>query len=371
MWKSDRAKEEIPPMFNQFLRIIRRIRRVLANRGIAKSLQNFETYKSEKENSETISILIVASGSVLIPPTGWGAVETIISETIPVFLQNNIDVSLLNSESYFQWRNAKRRKYDVILCHSDTHMNRIRRNWKSVPIIAITHYGLAALPEHWHKSYKKAFYSLSLADAIGCLSPAIYRKFLTLQRNVKLVGVLNGTSFQSNPEYKDTTKFLVLGKVESRKRQYELWHYGKKRNIEIHFIGQIEDIRVKKILIEKPESQDSFLGPRSRSELSRLMPQYSCLILDSEGEADALVLYEAQIAGLEIITNSASLGNQDSSLAWIHVIENEDDLEIATKKIKDNPIDPFLISKYADENYRWETRILPLIGEIRDLAAHG
>jgi hypothetical protein len=358
-------------MSNLFFRVIKRFQRFLADIGIAKSLQGYEHFNSERDDSEKISILIVASGSVSIPPSGWGAVETIIAETIPHFLRNNIEVGLLNSQNYFQWRNAKERKYDVILCHSDTHIRKIRRNWKKVPIIAITHYGLAALPDRWHKSYKKAFNALSLADTIGCLSPAIYKKFSTLRPDIKLIQVLNGTNFQSTPEHKSATKFLVLGKVESRKRQFELWEYGKKKDIEIHFIGPIEDSRVKRILNENPESRDSFLGPRSRSELSRLMPRYSCLILDSEGEADALVLYEAQIAGLEIITNRASLGNQDATLPWIHVIENEDDLEIATKEIVGSPSDPFLISKYAIDNYRWENRILPLIGEIRDLAEHG
>ena len=92
-------RDEYPPMRSLFLRVIRKLRNQFAMLGFAKSLQKFEFYKSETANSETISILIVASGVVPIPPTGWGAVETIISETIPIFINNNIEVGLLNSQS--------------------------------------------------------------------------------------------------------------------------------------------------------------------------------------------------------------------------------------------------------------------------------
>lgn len=339
--------------------------------GISSSIQHFEFFKTGATTSATINLLIVGPGSVPIPPTGWGAVETIIWETIPIFLKNNINVGLLNSQSYFQWRKAKKRKYDVILCHSDTHIRRIRRNWKKNQILAITHYGLAAQPKLWHKSYKKTFESFQMSDLIGCLNPEIYKKFSGLMPVEKLLNVVNGTTFDSNPSRKTKTSFVLLGKVESRKKQYELWEYAKAKKMDIHFIGPIEDDRVKEVIKRDTNARNSFLGPKTRDELSSLMPKYSCLILLSEGEADALVLYEAQIAGLEIISNSASIGNQDLSLPWIHIIEKESDLESVAKSISQKPIDPFLISKYAEENYRWEVRLQPIINAIRKLSANG
>ena len=319
-------------MFNFFKRIVFRLRRELEQVGISPRFQPFEFHHPEEIVSD-LSILIVAAGSVKIPTQGWGAVETIIAETIPEYLARGVSVGLLNSQNWAEWRKASRNRYDVIICHSDSHLDKVRKHWPATPLVAVTHYGLAAQPHIWHPSYKRVFNSISKADKIVCLSPAILETFSGLIPLNQLVQFGNGTAFVSKPLLKKSDVIVMVGKVEARKRQYELWQYAMNNKINIHFIGPIADSRVLKHLKRDRDLEQYFKGPKNRIELSNELPQYKALALLSEGEADALVLYEAQCAGLEIIINKASLGDQDLGLPWIHIADNFDELKEIINKI--------------------------------------
>lgn len=357
------------PMFNYPKRLFSRFKRELEQAGIAPRFQPFEFHRSNQIGSD-LSILIVAAGSVKIPTQGWGAVETIIAETIPEYLANGVSVGLLNSQNLVEWEKASRNRYDVIVCHSDSHLEKVHKNWPTTPLVAITHYGLAAQPNIWHPSYNKVFTSISKADKIVCLSPAIFETFSGLIPPEQLVQFGNGSEFVSKPCAEKSNVIVMVGKVEERKRQYELWQYAMNNKINIHFIGPIEDSRVLKHLKRDRDLVRYFKGPKNRNELATELPQYAALALLSDGEADALVLYEAQFAGLEIITNKASLGNQDSGLPWIHIAGNFEDLKKVISKISDNPFDSAEIRAYANSNYRWSIRLIPLINLVRELTSN-
>ena len=354
-------------MFEMASRIISRLKRELASFGISPKFQPFVFHKSTVECRD-ISILVVAAGSVQIPSEGWGAVETIIDETIPIYLQNGIDVGLLNTQNFLEWKKASKISYDVIICHSDTHIQKVRKYWPNTPLIAVTHYGLAAQPDLWHPSYKRVFSSIIKADKIVCLSPAIFKTFSKLISEDKLILAGNGSRFTSVANDDKGNIFVVVGKVEERKRQFELWKYATEHGIEIRFVGPIEDPRVLEILAKDVDTRNIFLGARSRTELALELPNYRALILLSKGEADALVLYEAQFAGLEILVNWESMGNQDPTLRWIHLINNLEELNEAVTQIIQNPIDPQVVSKYADAHYRWNTKLIPILELIEKMA---
>jgi glycosyltransferase involved in cell wall biosynthesis len=360
------AKAGLLPMSNYPKRLVSRLKRELEQVGISPRFQRFEFHQPNQISSD-LSILIVAAGSVKIPTQGWGAVETIIAETIPVYLANGVSVGLLNSQNFVEWKKASRNRYDVIVCHSDSHLEKVRKHWPATPLVAITHYGLAAQPNIWHPSYKKVFTSISKADKIVCLSPAILETFSGLLPSRQLAQFGNGSEFESKPCVDKSDVIVMVGKVEERKRQYELWQYALNNKINIHFIGPIEDSRVLEHLKRDRDLGRYFKGPKNRNELATELPQYKALALLSDGEADALVLYEAQCAGLEIITNEASLGNQESGLPWIHIAGNFEDLKEVISKITSNPFDPDKISAYADSNYRWNIRLIPMINLVREL----
>ena len=77
----------------------------------------------------------------------------------------------------------------------------------------------------------------------------------------------------------------------------------------------------------------------------------------SDGEADALVLHEAQQAGLHLILSHQAVGSQDSNLPWIHVC---DDLHALNKLIREvsteTSTSPEEIIEFARKNLTWESR---------------
>ena len=89
----------------------------------------------------------------------------------------------------------------------------------------------------------------------------------------------------------------------------------------------------------------------------RSLPKYKSLVLYSDGEADALVLHEAQQAGLHVIVSSRALGSQDPSLPWVHVC---DDLQTLNNTIRvlstETSTSPEMIIEFARKNLTWESR---------------
>ena len=60
------------------------------------------------------SILMVGSGAIKIPPTGWGAVEIIINESAKILSRQNLDIWILNSKVRKTWKIAREKKYKYL-----------------------------------------------------------------------------------------------------------------------------------------------------------------------------------------------------------------------------------------------------------------
>ena len=347
-------------MLNISNRILQKSKRILASYGIAPTNQEFE-FKNGNTESLNKRILLVGAGNIPIPPTGWGAVETIISETVPHYLNAGLSVGLLNSLQGKQWKLAKGINWDHIICHSDDLVKRVRKNWPSTNLVSITHYGLAAQPEKWHRSYRKVFQDLHLANQIVCLSPAIMQTFQKYFADDKLLLAPNGSSFNPKIKFEKNRKVIYLGKVEERKKQFECWKALQNSGFEIEFIGPIEDKRVISEIKKSSLINKIFVGPVNRSYLVEELSKYQALLLLSEGEADALVLYEAQLAGLPVITNSQSLGGQDPKLPWIKVVSKVEQIQDAIIELESAGFDKNDITTYSQNNYNWESRLKPII----------
>ena len=302
-------------------------------------------------------ILIIAPGLVPIPPTDWGAVEQIIYETAPIYANAGLEVYILNSKSKKLWKQVSKFEFSAILSHSDSDVGKIRKLWPKTPIVSVIHYGFAAFPELWHKSFKRTMHRMFKSDFIVALSPAIEGMLKGYFQPDKIILSPNGSALnivEDLPSKID--KFLVLGKVEERKRQYEIWNFSKKWNLEIDFIGPIVDQRVLSEVKINPEAGKFFLGPRNRKELASLFSNYKGLLLLSAGEADALVLYEAQLAGLPIFCTRAALGSQDETLPWIFVLNENTNLSEIKVLLQNMQVSKSDIRHYASKNYNWNIR---------------
>jgi hypothetical protein len=346
-------------------RLHARFKRELNKIGIGISVRQLVQI-SQGENGK--AILIVGPGSISIPSLGWGAVETIISETLDIYVQEGYEVWLINSKHYSDWNKVKSKHFDVILSHSDYHTIKLSKLWTSTPKIIVSHYGLAGYPERWHKSFSKIVNSYSEFSKIVCLSPRVFETFSNLFASEKLLMSPNGSSFDPIIHTNSNSIYLCIGKIEERKMQYELFLKLKQSAEKIHFMGPIADERVSKLIGSDDEAAKSFLGSLNRDELKASISLYKALILFSKGEGDALVLYEAQLAGLPILLTEEALGAQNANLPWVKVISEHssaDEIEISYRSLEKNRK---IISTYAKENYNWQKRNLNLTNLIRDLA---
>ena len=108
----------------------------------------------------------------------------------------------------------------------------------------------------------------------------------------------------------------------------------------------------------------------SKSTVTRCIEElrnYKALILQSQGEADALVLYEAQMAGLPILVTKEGIGAQDISLPWINLIDDASsptEIEGIVDSIHNTPDE---IAAYARANYSWTIKKAALIAEMQRL----
>jgi glycosyltransferase involved in cell wall biosynthesis len=156
--------------------------------------------------------------------------------------------------------------------------------------------------------------------------------------------------------------------VEKRKKQFELWESLRTSQLEIIFAGPIVDERVIHGIATDPKLTDTFIGPISRENLITELGKYSSLILISDGEADALVLYEAQLAGLPVLVTERSLGSQNPELDWICVISESPTAEEIHSALTAVISSPLNISKYALENYSWPVRNKKLVTLLLELS---
>jgi glycosyltransferase involved in cell wall biosynthesis len=163
----------------------------------------------------------------------------------------------------------------------------------------------------------------------------------------------------------------VVGKVEVRKRQFEIAQLDLESAV--NFYGAIHDSRVSQEFLKRLRQPHVFHGEVDRHHLASLLPSNSVLLHLSFSEADALVLYEAQLAGLAIVVTEGSLGSQDKTLPWVYVVPDDWSFEEVKKAVDDARIyvrdNRARIIAHAEANYRWQYQIKPLVSELKNILA--
>ncbi len=351
------------------VRVKKSFLRRIQSLGIFVDSGQFWNHTPEHMQSGKTKLLIVAPGNMPIPNNGWGAVEIIVSETLGVYTAAGFDVWVLNSKNRKKWKEAKRISFRIILSHSDIDNPKIRSSWPNAKIVGVSHYGLGAYEDKWDKGFKKILLGMRNCDVVVCLSKAVATTFSKYIPVEKILISPNGSAFQSNCDQPgEINKIICLGKVEKRKKQFELWESLKTSRVGITFAGPIVDERVKREIAKYPSLASTFTGPISRENLSSELGKYTSLILISDGEADALVLYEAQLAGLPVLVTQRSLGSQNPELDWIRVISESpsaDEINLALSTVISKAGS---ITRHAFENYNWAVRNEKLVSLLLDLS---
>jgi glycosyltransferase involved in cell wall biosynthesis len=297
------------------------------------------------------SILIVAPGEMALPVAGWGAVELIVERQATFFSQKGYSVTILNSWRILDWVTAWRSKHMFAINHYDVliKFSLFCSRLKRLPLISTTHYAYAEQLDKWDEGFRSKVRSMVKSDGFVALNPRIQAVFEASKPRALIKCIPNGvevSEFQLKNPVKD---FICLGKVEPRKKQFELAQkLGE--NFDITFVGEICDPRIGGL---NPQLKAKFAGGWSRREVLENLSLFKGLVLISDAEADALVLYEAQSAGLQVFASALALGAQDRNLPWIHEIELSDSNLPGrlTEMLSSTRVSVSEIRTHAEENY--------------------
>lgn len=302
-------------------------------------------------SAATPDILIIGPGIKKIPPSGWGAVELICDWHFQGLQSEGYNVDLLNSRSLVKWWIAFRRRPKVVLLHYDSWSRRtfFFSRLFLVPAVGVTHYAYAGAPEKWDRYFIGIAKWLLRLNGLVALNDQIEKTFREQGFRGPLLRWRNHIPVERFKVHETRSGLIVLGKVESRKRQYELCRALTPKNLEkVVFVGPIADSRVGTL---PSRIRRKFLGEWTREETSERLGAFEGLILASDGEADALVLYEAQSAGLQVYLSQEAIGSQDTSLPWVQVFSCIEELDRLLGASDQSSATASEIASWAKKNY--------------------
>lgn len=308
-----------------------------------------------------MKIALIGPGLKQIPPQGWGAVESLIWDYYINLKKINHQVDIINTARPNEIiKVVNRGKYDIVHIMYDDHIviaDRIRCR----KIFYTTHFAYLTSPElkGKYKGYYNNFFKKALRvkekiyiNAISQEIKNIYVKEGFPEERINVIR--NGAredKFRFDKECKFKDRSIYLAKIETRKCQYL---YQDIENL--YFAGNYYDSKFN-------VNKDNYLGEWSKEFLYDNLTNYANLVLLSDGEADPLVVKEALIAGLGVVTNKIGSANLDLSKDFIDVILDDKlkDIKYVEEIIKKNREISLEkreeIRQYALDNFTWHNII--------------
>jgi glycosyltransferase involved in cell wall biosynthesis len=330
-----------------------------------------------------IKITLIGPGIIPIPPPGHGAVEILVWDYYLELTKRGYQVDIINKirnndsdqmspdtpycRELIEEINSG--NYDFVHLHYDCLYHILP--FLSCRKKAITsHYpyidqiikhpldGYAQIFPHICDNREHYIFALSKKDLDTFVSrgadPA--RIFLLLNGS-------NHNEIQPVPLNEKTApkKSIYIGKVEPRKMQ------NKYKDIpNIDFYGKCDDPLFR--------SLDCYKGEPSRNALMKQLSQYGNLVLLSTGEnGTPLVIKEALMAGLPVVTNHYSSNDLNLSLPFIDIIPNEklDNLEYiqhVIEKNREKQDQQNSIRQYGVSLFSWEFLVTSYLENVQKLS---
>lgn len=275
-------------------------------------------------------ISIIGPGIMPIPPTGWGAVESLIWDYYQELTKIGHEVQIVNTSNPQEIVNQVNSfSPDFVHLQYDNLYGVLP--YISCPNKAITsHYGYLE-QQNLYGGYWNIFNAFVNGNfKIFGLSQGIlemYRKAGVPEDRLYLTP--NGARsdlFEFTKESKFPDRSIFLAKITDRKKQYLY------QNLDfIDFAGNIDDFRFN-------TSRSNFLGEWTKEFLYKNLTNYANLVLLSDGEAHPLVCCEALVCGLGLVVSEFAAANLDTSLPFIDVVPTDrlNDLEYISQIIRKN-----------------------------------
>jgi glycosyltransferase involved in cell wall biosynthesis len=303
--------------------------------------------------------VLIAPGYKPFPPSGWGAVESIVWDYYQNLSARGFIVHIVNTTNEDQMvAECNDNSPDIVHIMFDDHIG-IAPRLNCKRIFYTSHYAYLTNPgvTMYGPMYKVLQYKEHITiNAISEKIAEVYRKY-GFDRTINIVP--NGARedrfhFKNDPAYPN--KSIYVAKIEYRKRQYV---YQNIPNID--FAGNYQDSPFH-------TQNNNYLGEWNRETLYANLTEYANLILLSDGEADPLVVKEALMAGLGVVVSECACANLDLTKPYITVIPNDklDDLPYVEEEINKNREISLRyreeIRNYALENFSWKKIIDRYIG---------
>ena len=329
-----------------------------------------------------MKILIIGTGAE-IPPTGWGAVESIIWEHLQRIPKFGAEVKMINTNNWFDINYAANEAskqvgpFDFVHFHLDTMFPFARALSMSFPV---------AMSSHFPYIFNKEMYSAFGWDKVMnylvdnthdnynfCLSEKgkQYYKDNGAKEN-KLFLLKNGATEDielRDPKLSDRS--IYLGKIARRKGQERVERLLKQsfnQDTKIDYVGPLNQ---EDSLANIGNLGNNYLGEWTRDKITSSLTDYANLVLLSDGETTTpLVVREALIAGLGAVITETSADELDTSLPFITVVPDDklNDPDYVRNAIETNKSTSLSmrddIRAYGIDNFGWDNCVKNYITEI-------
>lgn len=321
-----------------------------------------------------MKICLVGPGIIPIPPTGWGAVESIIWECANELSDLDHDGIILNTPDKNEIVSTiKEEQFDFIHIHYDVFCDMIPEIKKVSPnstIALSSHYPyINQFDKHRFDGYNKIFDWMVSNNNLFynfCVSDKDLNAFKSKDVNEnKLHLFKTGAQHRDikkilNPKYKDRS--ICLGKIDRRKMQFLYQSIDS-----IDFVGPIGDPY-------NFDTQKNYMGEWTRKKIYDKIGEYSNIVLLSLGEnGTPLVIKESLISGLGVVTSEYCAHELDATLPFITVIPTDklNDLDYVSKCLIENREVSISmrsqIIEYGIQNFSWEKLIKSYVETIGKL----
>jgi len=258
-----------------------------------------------------MKISIIGPGIMPIPPTGWGAVETLIWDmrNALIALGHEVDIVNVNDPKKIIQK-VNQFRPDFVHIHYDDWVGLY--NYIQYPCACTSHFGYLEREEMFNGYVNIANAFAQIKPRIFCLSEGIKKVYSVLMNipKEKLFISPNGvntSAFRSTDAPHHANRSIYLAKVDYRKRQHLFQSIDS-----LYYAGNIAD--------ERFDKEKNYLGEWSKEFLYNNLTEYGNLVLLSDGEAHPLVCMEAFAAGLGVVVTEWGKANLDVDKKFITVI---------------------------------------------------
>jgi len=330
-------------------------------------MSDTNTLNNPPRQSLTWALIGQAFAPVSIPPSGWGAVESIIWDYKTHLEKLGHRVIIFNTNDRRKIIDAiNRLRPDVVHLHQHDLadvLDKIR-----VPVKIFTSHAGYRLNKLDTLRFLKKHIVQYLKDGlfVFVLSPVWRKVFLDCGYNPAEVFVtLNGADhrrfrFRKTPLHENRS--IYLGQITANKRQSLYQAIDS-----IDFIGPLVGNEVDERF---DKTRRNYLGEWTRDTLHGHLSDYANLAILSEWEVAApLVVLEALVCGLGVVVSTAASANLDTQLPWISVIPDDKitDVAFVESEIARNREISLRhreqIREYGVENFSWE-KLIPRYADL-------